>query len=345
MSVSQEVNKLYELAYMHVTAKAVHIAVDLNIAGILTDGKEIKIAELANILDFDPIGLHKWLLLLEANEIVVLDEHDNVKPTKYTPLLGYLDSPHIGLNYKTLDSLQDSFKYHKAIFSEVYGEGFYPYLQNHQLLEKFRIWCTDTAKLWLPSILNIYDFSTAGKIADLGGGEGYLLGMILSKYKHIAATLLDQKDVVEGAKQVLNEYGVYGRVAVMVGDFLKPDTLPKDHDTYILCRTLLNWSDEDCRTIINNCCQAMKSGSKLLIIDFFIPEKTNTYYKRALLSDTVILATFRSSNRTLPQWKTLAQDTKLKINNVFTSENQADPEPIMPFCVIELEKAIRIHFA
>jgi 16S rRNA A1518/A1519 N6-dimethyltransferase RsmA/KsgA/DIM1 with predicted DNA glycosylase/AP lyase activity len=123
------------------------------------------------------------------------------------------------------------------------------------------VWNTNTAKLWLPSILNIYNFSKAGKIADLGGGEGYLLGMILAKYKNVTATLLDQKDVVAGAKCVLTEYGVYDRVTVMVGDFLKSDTLPKDHDTYILCRTLLNWSDEDCRTIINNCSEVMKSGS------------------------------------------------------------------------------------
>lgn len=338
MSISKDVNKLYELAYMHVTAKAIHIAVELNIDKLLIEGESINIVELAKKLDFNPIGLRKWLLLLEANEIVTIDEYDNVKPTEYTSLLAYLDSPHIGLNYKTLDSLQDSFKFHKAIFSDVYGEGFYPYLQHHQLLEKFRIWCTDTAKLWLPSILNIYDFSTAGKIADLGGGEGYLLGMILSKYQHLIATLLDQKDVIEGARHVLSEYGVCDRVAITDGDLLKVDTLPKEHDTYILCRILLNWTDEDCRAIINNCSQVMKPGSKLLIIDFFIPEKNSPYYKRALLSDTVILATFRSSNRTLPQWKALAHETKLKINNVFTSEHDADPEPIMPFCVIELVK-------
>lgn len=338
MSLSSDVNKLYELAYAHVSAKATHIAVDLKLDQLLLTRAALSISDIAKQLDFDEQGLTKLLLLLEAYDLLSIDDAGVVRPTAFTSLLRYLDSPHITLNYKTIDLFQDACKFNKEIFSEAYGKEFYPYLKQRKLLQRFRSWCTETAKLWLPSVLSIYDFSSIKSIADIGGGEGYLLGIILSKYRSLKATLLDQKDVIEGAASVLSGYEVQERVDTVAGDFFDICTLPKKHDAYILCRTLLNWSDEDAVTIINNCAKVMKAEGRVLIIDFFIPEKTRPDYKRALLSDAVLLATFKSANRTLNEWESLVRRTQLQVKGIYTSKVGAEPEPIMPFCVIELVK-------
>ncbi|MDF2940673.1 MAG: methyltransferase [Gammaproteobacteria bacterium] len=336
MTEIQKTNKLLELSMMFIAAKAIHLATELDFQNKISE-KPISISDLARQLNYDKEGLFKLLRLLEAYEIVHLEDNQ-VSASFYTPLLNHIDSPHLSLNYMNVNNLAEAFKHNKGVFEQTYHQSFYSYIQKHELIEKFEQWCTLSAKEWLPAVIDMYDFSPYQNIADLGGGQGYLLSMILNKFKDCKAVLFDQKEVVKTASPVLNEYGVADRVTLLGGNFFDASSIPTGRDLYITCRTLLNWSDQDAVNILNNCYEAMPKGSKFIIIDFYIPEKDHPHYKRALLSDTALLALMTSSNRTLAKWKTLISQSKLSLNQVYTSEGNSKHEPIMPLFVIETIK-------
>lgn len=334
----KEVNKLYELSYGHVIAKAMHIAMELKLDEVILPNESYDLEALAHHFNFSVDGMRKLFNILDAYYIIQLGKNDQVSATQNTPLLRYLNSPHITLSYKAIDHLQKACQLNQEVFSKTYDNSFFGYLQNKNLLEQFGKWCTDSAKLWLPSILEIYDFSSYQSLVDIGGGEGYLLGMILQRHPHINASLFDQETIIKGAVKVLQEYGVKNRVSLVSGNFFDQTSIPKNQDGYIICRALLNWSNEDALKIINNCAAAMRPDSKLLIIDFYIPPKDHTHYQRALLSDAVLLSIMSSANRTLPEWLELVNRSSLKVGKVYMQDHSPTSEPIMPFCVIELTK-------
>ncbi|HLX54786.1 MAG TPA: methyltransferase [Aquella sp.] len=144
--------------------------------------------------------------------------------------------------------------------------------------------------------------------------------------------------MIDASLPVLKQLGVEKRVTTMVGDFFNPKTLPQKQDIYILCQMWLNWSNDDACKILNNCAEVMGSNSKLLVIDFYIPDKNHPHYKRSLLSDAALLTLVDSSNRTIPEWTNLIDRSNLRINKIYTDDVNSSStkyEPIIPLCVIE----------
>ncbi|MDO8955084.1 MAG: methyltransferase [Gammaproteobacteria bacterium] len=336
MSESQRSNKLYELSVMFIIAKAVHIASDLALYELINEQSQL-VNDLAEKLNFSPIGLHKLLTLLDAYDLVKY-KHGLVCSTPDTPLLQYVNSPHLYLNYKNVENLENSLRNNTGVFDITYDNSFYGYLKDHHLVTPFEHWCTESAKQWLPIITDMYDFSPYTTIIDIGGGQGYLLSMILDKNKHITGTLLDQNEVIKNIAAEFAQHVDSNRASVMAGDFFDASTLPTGKDLYITCRTLLNWSDDDSCKMLNNIYEVMPQKSKLLLIDFYIPEKSHPHYKRALLSDMALHTLMSGSNRNLQEWQNLILGTKFKLNKVYTSEGNVKYEPFMPLFIFELSK-------
>lgn len=338
MSLNSQINNLYELAASQIIAKSFHIAMELKLDEILYDKTSYKVEDLAKKLNFNIQGLKKLLRILDAYEVLTFDG-SLVEANSNTPLISYWNSPHILLNYQNFENFLDVCKNNQQVFTKTYGKSFYEYLLEHPAqLDRFREWCSETAKVWLPSILDMYNFSNVGKIADIGGGEGFFLGLVLQKHQSLLATLFDQESMIDASLPVLQHFGVENRVTAVSGDFFKPETLPQKHDLYILCRTLLNWSDADACKILNNCAQVMNKDSKILIIDFYIPEKYHPHYKQALLSDISLLALVDSSIRTQAQWENLIDQSNLRINKIYKEDIRnpsSEYEPVIPLYIIE----------
>jgi hypothetical protein len=107
-----------------------------------------------------------------------------------------------------------------------------------------------------------YDFSRAGVIVDVGGGNGAVLRHILSHHPTQRGLLLDRDDVVRAIQSVdLLE----GRIEVVGSSFF--DAIPHGGDIYMLIRVLHDWSDEDCLRLLGSCRTAMKQNAVLLIGD------------------------------------------------------------------------------
>jgi hypothetical protein len=105
-----------------------------------------------------------------------------------------------------------------------------------------------------------YDFSGAGLIADIGGGNAGALRHILARVPAPRGLVFDREDVIDA---ITPEELMQGRIATRGGSFF--NHVPSGADIYMLIRVLHDWSDEDCLRILRTCRAAMRPHSLLLL--------------------------------------------------------------------------------
>jgi O-methyltransferase domain len=110
------------------------------------------------------------------------------------------------------------------------------------------------------AIAAAYDFSAAGLIADIGGGNGAMLRHILARFPKPRGLVFDRQDVTDAITP--NEL-MQGRIAARGGSFFSQ--APSGADIYLLVRVLHDWPDEDCVRILRTCRAAMGEHSLLLL--------------------------------------------------------------------------------
>src|SRR5206468_7221264 len=93
----------------------------------------------------------------------------------------------------------------RIAFDKVFGKPIFEYLGEHP--DKARIF--DAAMVGIhgresSAILDAYDFSGIGVIADIGGGNGSQIAEILKKHTKMKGILFDLPHVIERAKETIH---------------------------------------------------------------------------------------------------------------------------------------------
>jgi len=96
-------------------------------------------------------------------------------------------------------------------------------------------------------VVAAYDFGGLGRLVDVGGGYGILLGAVLRATPELQAVLVDQPGVVAQARRRLEPEGLVGRCELVAGDFFA--SVPAGADAYLLSRVLHDWVDDDARRL------------------------------------------------------------------------------------------------
>ncbi|MFI5801362.1 methyltransferase [Streptomyces sp. NPDC051561] len=113
--------------------------------------------------------------------------------------------------------------------------------------------------------------ATAAKgatVVDIAGGNGELLGRILSAHPRLNGILLERPHTVETARNLLGAAGHATRCDFSAGDFAD---VPAGGDVYVLSRVLHDWDDERCREILRHCARAMPDTADLLVVERVLP--------------------------------------------------------------------------
>ena len=113
------------------------------------------------------------------------------------------------------------------------------------------------------AIIAAYDFAPCGRVIDVGGGNGSFLSGVMTACEQLSAVLFDQSAAIEAAQA--GRGGPLPRCEFVAGNFF--EFVSSGGDTYILKRVLDDWPDEKVLLILQNCRQAMKSESRLLVIE------------------------------------------------------------------------------
>ncbi|KAJ7951087.1 Caffeic acid O-methyltransferase [Quillaja saponaria] len=122
-------------------------------------------------------------------------------------------------------------------------------------------------RVLMEAILEKYKgFENIKKLVDVGGGLGFALSMITSKYPSIEAINFDLPHVIKHAPQ-------YPGIKLVAGDML--ESVPQG-EAIFLKGVLHDWNDELCVKILKNCNAALPNGGKIIIVDLLVPEGAAT---------------------------------------------------------------------
>ncbi|XP_030540238.1 caffeic acid 3-O-methyltransferase-like [Rhodamnia argentea] len=149
-------------------------------------------------------------------------------------------------------------------FERAYGMTVPSYLgKDARFSQLFKNSMKEYNKLLMSKILDGYKgFEGLSSLVDVGGGDGSILSMIISKYPHIKAINFDLASVIEKSPS-------YPGIEYIAGDMFV--SIPKG-DAIFIKWVLHMFNDELCVKILKNCYDSLPCDGKVMAVDLVIPE-------------------------------------------------------------------------
>jgi len=107
-------------------------------------------------------------------------------------------------------------------------------------------------------------WETVRTVVDVGGGTGAMLASLLRRHPRARGILVDLPGTVARAGEIIESFGVGGRVTVEGRSFFDP--LPAGADLYLLKNVLNDWPDEPTVAILRRCAEAAGSSKAAIAV-------------------------------------------------------------------------------
>ena len=223
------------------------MAARLGIADLLAAGPRTG-PELAEAVRADPDLLTRVLRGLAVEEVLAEVGGGRFALTELGQCLrGEVAGPTRGpalvrgeLYYQAAAGMLAAVRQGGTAFEQTYGDRFFAYLGRHPDKEAvFQASMAGRSEQEAADVVAAYDFGGLGRLVDVGGGYGILLGPILKAAPGLRAVLVDRPAVVAQAGRRLEAEGVADRCQLVTGDFFAD--VPAGADAYLLSRVLHDW--------------------------------------------------------------------------------------------------------
>jgi ubiquinone/menaquinone biosynthesis C-methylase UbiE len=253
--------------------QTIYVAAKLGLAELLKDGPR-SAQELAEVTQTNPRALYRLLRALASIGIFAEKEGQFA----LTPLAECLLDPSMKAlaimrgecQYRAWGELLYSVQSGRSAFERVFGKRIFDYFSEHPETGKlFDQAMTGVHGRETQAMLEAYEITGMGTLADIGGGNGSVLTAILRRYPAMQGILFDLPSVVERAKSNIEAAGLEGRCRVVPGSFF--EAVPAGADAYLMRHIIHDWDDDQCITILRNCRRAMGQGGKLLVVEGVVP--------------------------------------------------------------------------
>ncbi|MEV6949742.1 methyltransferase [Streptomyces sp. NPDC051172] len=292
----QSPEMIHALAYGAYPARCLQVAAEIGIADRIDD-EPVPPGKLAAACGAAPGALDRVLRLLASFGVfeerdggfahtdasrVLRDDH----PMSARPLLRLMGLP---MHLDSLALLQHTVMTGEPAIEVLQAEGLWAYLQERpDEAAIFDRAMTSKAAADVPAVVDAYDFTPFGRIADIGGGRGHLLRGILDAVPGAEGVLFDRPGVIEALA-----FPDHPRLALCAGDFF--DEVPAA-DAYVLMHVLHNWDDERTARILATVRKSAAPAATLLVVENVLPDERPT--PAALTMDVIMLALTRGRERT-----------------------------------------------
>lgn len=326
---------LTQMAFGALLTQALYVAARLGVADLLAAGPR-PVAELAT-----ETGTHERSLYRVLRSLAGAGVFAEVAPKSFglTPLAEPLraDAPgsmRSGIifmgeqwHFNVWANMMHSVRTGRPAWGHTHGAEVFEYLAaNPAHAEIFNDAMTDMSAVMAPVVVEAYDFSGFGTLADIAGGHGSLLAQILKANPNLSGVLFDVAPVVEGAGALLKREGVAGRVERVAGDFFK--SVPHA-DAYVLKHIIHDWDDERASLILRNINAAMGPGGRVLIVETVVPEGNAPHYSKVL--DLEMLVSPGGIERTAEEYAALLATAGLRLSRIVPTRS--------PFSIVEAVRA------
>jgi SAM-dependent methyltransferase len=125
----------------------------------------------------------------------------------------------------------------------------------------------DLARLLMPRVLPRLKLPAGStSVVDLGGSHALYSIELARLHPELKATVIDFPPALTHAGEIVREAGMQGRVTLVPGD-LTSIPLPGESDALLLFNVIHGFGEQDNRTLIERCRDALKPGGRLFILD------------------------------------------------------------------------------
>ena len=264
----------YETSISFFRTRVAGALVELGVIDAIGDGKR-GAEDLAEELGLHADTLHRTLRLGAAQGLARIDGRGRFSLTTTGHAFRGDGSPSIGpwVRYLNLDSTQsawaalaETIRTGDPSFPAVHGQSVWGHFAEHPDEERlFANSMRELSGLMLAWVVAGYPWPEQGVIADVAGGSGPILAAILGARPGLRGMLVEAPGVLAEAEAHLSRAGVRDRVELVEGDIF--ERIDAEADVYTLKDILHDWDDERSIQILRTVGAAMRSGTKLVLIE------------------------------------------------------------------------------
>lgn len=325
--------KLLKLFSGEWVSRSLYVATKLEIADLL-QAESKSIEDLANLTATHPDSIYRLLHMLAGFGIFEEVSPKVFANTETSRLLAKTspDSLHfLSLWYgeeihQTWDDLLPCVQTGTPAFQLAFKQPVFSYFkENADRVALFQEAMKEKTKAVAKSALSIYNFGKFQSVYDIGGGYGQFMQALLTKYKNLTGILYELPEVIEKIKQ--ESAGLDNNRCVLVsGDFFV--SVPEGGDVYLLKSVLHDWDDANAEKILKNCHQAMRSDSRLLIVEIVLQPKNHSIYPNCM--DVLMMAVTGGRERSLTAFKQMFENSGFVLNRIYPTSTE--------FSILEVRK-------
>lgn len=288
-------------------SRSIGVAVELRIPELLARHPHTA-AQLAADTGTHQPSLGRLLRLLVATGILEEDADGRYSlsplgkellPDRLGPFARFMAG---AFEWEVLKYLDHSIKTGERAFDQVYGIRNWEYFAGHPA--EGAIFDAAMRALTTPvseAVAAAFDFSRAGLVADVGGGDGTMLVAILTRHPRPRGLLFDRPGVVERARQRIEGAGLGGRVELVGGSFF--EAVPSGADVYTMKSIIHDWNDDESIAIMTRCrAAAGVGGAPLLLVERVLSDRITAGDLDAVLSDLNMLISPGGRERAISEY-------------------------------------------
>ncbi|MER6666868.1 methyltransferase [Amycolatopsis japonica] len=132
----------------------------------------------------------------------------------------------------------------------------------------------------VPILAETFDWGAHKVVLELGGCRGDVLGNLVKAHPHLDATVLDLPQLEPAFHDHMDDLGMTGRIRFHAADFFS-DRLPAA-DVVMIGHCMIDWTDDQRRTLIANVFPSVAPGGSFLIWDPMLVEDEDGYLRNLI---------------------------------------------------------------
>jgi O-methyltransferase domain/Dimerisation domain len=273
----KETDQLNQILQAVALSRAMCTVAELGVADHIQEGSPRSAAYLARATGTHERSLYRMLRFLASHGLF---RETNNREFDHTPLSSALRSDVEGSyraagrlfhhQFAAWDGLDHAVRTGQPGFDKVFGQSLFDYVAKHPDLGPILdAGMTCMHGYETAAMMEAYDFSAVRVLADIGGGNGSLIGGVLQRYPEMRGILFDLGHVVGRAKENLKKYGIGDRCQVSEGSFF--ETVPAGADAYLFRHIIHDWTDEQSVQILSLCRKVIPDRGRLLLVECVVP--------------------------------------------------------------------------
>ena len=334
-AASNPADRLLQLATGYMASACIGVAAQLKIADLLAGGPK-PVAELAGATQVNEDALYRVLRALASAGVFtetsartfantpVSDAMRTEASDSVRDMVVWMADP---FHFRTYAELMHSVQTGGNAVKKLTGMDAFDYFESDKAEgEMFNAAMTSFSGMIIPAVLEAYDFSGLGTLADIAGGQGFVLTSILKKHPDLSGILFDLPHVISGAAPRIESLGPASRCRIVEGDFFQSVTAA---DSYVMKHIIHDWDDERALRILRNCIAAMTGAGKVILIEAVLAPGNEPHLAKWI--DIEMLAMPSGRERTESEFANLFSGAGLRLSRVVQTQS--------PLCVVEAVKA------